>query len=109
MIQLLRPGQFAKVQGVIDYIQGGLLLPQRCVQEMQGNYSVFVVNESDEVEFRQIEVSSVYETSYLIVSSGLSPGERVVYEGLQKVRSGSRVVPVVKDLSDSQAENQDNG
>ena len=106
---ILRPGQFAKVQGVIDYIQGGLLVPQRCVQELQGNYSVFVVNENDEIEFRQIEVSSVYETSYLIVTSGLSAGDRVVYEGLQKVKSGSKVLPVVKDLSDSQAENQDNG
>jgi membrane fusion protein (multidrug efflux system) len=106
---ILRPGQFAKVQGVIDNIEGGLLVPQRCVQEMQGNYSVFVVNENEEVEYRSIEVGSVYETSYLIVTSGLSPGERVVYEGLQQVRSGSKVVPVVKDLSDSQAENQDNG
>jgi membrane fusion protein (multidrug efflux system) len=107
--QLLRPGQFAKVQGVIDYIQGGLLIPQRCVQEMQGNYNVFVVNENDEVEFRQIEVGASYETTYLIVSSGLAPGERVVYEGLQKVKSGSKVVPVIQDLSNSQSENQDNG
>jgi len=102
---ILRPGQFAKVQGVIDNIKGGLLIPQRCVQEMQGNYNVFVVNESDEVEFRKIEVSSTYETSYMIVSSGLEPGERVVYEGLQKVKSGEKVNPVVQDISISQSEN----
>lgn len=106
---LLRPGQFAKVQGVINFIRGGLLIPQRCVQELQGNYNVFVVNENDEVEFRQIEVGAAYETSYLIVTSGLAPGERVVYEGLQKVKSGTKVVPVVQDLSNSQSENQDNG
>jgi membrane fusion protein (multidrug efflux system) len=106
---LLRPGQFAKVQGVINFIRGGLLIPQRCVQELQGNYNVFVVNENDEVEFRQIEVGAAYETSYLIVTSGLVPGERVVYEGLQKVKSGTKVVPVVQDLSNSQSENQDNG
>jgi len=102
---ILRPGQFAKVQGVINYIKGGLLIPQRCVQEMQGNYSVFVVNENDEVEFRKIEVSSTYETSYMIVSSGLEAGERVVYEGLQKVKSGTKINPVVQDLSNSQSEN----
>ena len=102
---ILRPGQFAKVQGVIDNIQGGLLIPQRCVQEMQGNYNVFVVNENDEVEFRQIEVSSTYETRFMIVSSGLAPGERVVYEGLQKVKSGAKVNPVIADISNSQSEN----
>jgi membrane fusion protein (multidrug efflux system) len=102
---ILRPGQFAKVQGVLDYIQGGLLIPQRCVQELQGNYNVFVVNENDEVEFRKIEVASTYETSYVIVSSGLEPGERVVYEGLQKVKSGTKVNPVVQDISISQSEN----
>ena len=74
---------------------------------MQGNYSVFVVNESNEVEFRKIEVLSTYETSYMIVSSGLAPGERVVYEGLQKVKGGAKVEPIVKDISISQTENQD--
>jgi len=102
---ILRPGQFAKVQGVIDYIQGGLLIPQRCVQEMQGNYNVFVVNENDEVEYRQIEVASTYETRFMIVSSGLTPGERVVYEGLQKVKSGTKINPVLADISNSQSEN----
>lgn len=103
--QILRPGQFAKVQGVIDNIKGGLLIPQRCVQEMQGNYNVFVVNEDNEVEFRKIEVTSTYDTKYMVVSSGLDPGDRVVYEGLQKVKSGAMVNPVLADLSDSQTEN----
>jgi len=102
---ILRPGQFAKVQGIIENIKGGLLIPQRCVQEMQGNYNVFVVNENDEIEFRKIEVSSTYETRYMIVSSGLAPGERVVYEGLQKVKSGTKVNPVIADISNSQSEN----
>lgn len=102
---ILRPGQFAKVQGIIDNIKGGLLIPQRCVQELQGNYNVFVVNENDEIEFRQIEVSSTYETRFMIVSSGLAPGERVVYEGLQKVKSGVKVNPVLADISNSQSEN----
>jgi membrane fusion protein, multidrug efflux system len=104
---ILRPGQFAKVRGVMNRIKGGLLIPQRCVQEIQGNYSVFVVNENNEVEFREIEVLSTYETSFIIVSSGLAPGDRVVYEGLQKVKSGAKVNPVLKDISISQSENQD--
>jgi membrane fusion protein (multidrug efflux system) len=105
--RLLRPGQFAKVKGVVDFIEGGLLLPQRCVQEMQGNYNVYVVNENNEVEFRQIEVTTTYKTSYLIIASGLAPGEQVVYEGLQKVKGGSKVNPVVHEFSIPESENQD--
>jgi membrane fusion protein (multidrug efflux system) len=105
--RLLRPGQFAKVKGVVDFIEGGLLLPQRCVQEMQGNYNVYVVNENNEVEFRQIEVTTTYKTSYLIIASGLAPGEQVVYEGLQKVKGGSKVNPVVHEISIPESENQD--
>jgi membrane fusion protein (multidrug efflux system) len=105
--EILRPGQFAKVQGVVDFIQGGLLVPQRCVQEMQGNYNVFVVNEDSEVEFRKIEVASTYQTRFMIVSSGLEPGDQVIYEGLQKVKGGAKVNPVLQDISNSESENQD--
>lgn len=103
---ILRPGQFAKVRGVINVIEDGLLVPQRCVQELQGNFNVFVVNEDSEVEFRKIEVLSEYETSFVIVSSGLEPGEMVIYEGLQKVKSGIKVNPLVQDISKSESEKQ---
>jgi len=106
---LIRPGQFAKVRGTVDVIRGGILVPQRCVVELQGNYNVFVVNENDEVEFRNIVVVSSYETSYLIVSSGLDPGDRVLYEGLQKVKSGTKVTPVPVDMSEAISDSQDNG
>jgi membrane fusion protein (multidrug efflux system) len=106
---IIRPGQFAKVRGVVNVVKDGILVPQRCVVELQGKYSVFVVNDENEVEFRSIEVASSYGTGYLIVTSGLSPGERVVYEGLQKVKSGTKVNPVQAELSASSSENQDNG
>ena len=102
---ILRPGQFARVSAIVDEIENGLLVPQRCIQEIQGNYNVFVVNEESEVEFREIEVGSTYQTSYWIVTSGLKSGETVVYEGLQKVKSGIKVNPVLKDLSVSESEN----
>jgi membrane fusion protein (multidrug efflux system) len=102
---ILRPGQFAKIIAVIEVIENGLLIPQRCVQELQGNYSVFVVNEENEIEFRTIEVGPSYKTSYLVVTSGLSPGDRLVYEGLQKVKSGEKVNPELKEISIPESEN----
>jgi len=102
---LLRPGQFARVRGTIDIHRGGLLVPQRCVQELQGNYHVFVVNQDNTVEYRDITVGSTYATSFYVVTSGLQPGEKVVYEGLQMIRSGARVNPVLKEIAVTQPQN----
>jgi membrane fusion protein (multidrug efflux system) len=72
---------------------------------MQGNYNVFVLNENDEVEFRQVDVAFTYQTRFMVISSGLVPGERVIYEGLQKVKGGQKVNPVLKDIRISESEN----
>ena len=102
---ILRPGQFAKVLAVIDVLDDGLLIPQRCVQEMQGNYNVYVVNDQNEIEFRKIEVGFAYKTSYLTVTSGLVAGEKVVYEGLQKVKDGAKINPELQQISIPETEN----
>lgn len=102
---VLKPGQFAKVEAVIDIVEGGMLIPQRCVQELQGNYNVFLVNDQDEIEFRQIEVGGTYLTSFLVVNEGLNPGDRIVYEGLQTVKGGSKVKPVAQDIVIPEIEN----
>jgi membrane fusion protein (multidrug efflux system) len=90
---------------VIEVIPNGLLIPQRCVQELQGNYNVFVVTEDNQVEFRSIEVGAAYKTSYLVVNTGLEAGEKVIFEGLQMVKSGITVNPVVKEISFSESQN----
>lgn len=97
--RILRPGQFAKVLAEIELIDDGLLIPQRCVQEMQGNYNVYVVNDQNEIEFRKIEVGFAYKTSFLTITSGLAAGEKVVYEGLQKVKGGAKVNPELHQIS----------
>lgn len=102
---LLRPGQFARIIATIDIQENGLLIPQRCVQEMQGKYNVFVVDNDNSVEFREIEVGATFQTSYFVVTSGLNPGDKVVYEGLQMIRSGSKVNPVVEQTSLSPTQN----
>jgi len=102
---ILRPGQFARVKAVIDVIEGGLVIPQRCVQELQGNYNVFVVGEEDRVEFRKITVAGTYNTSFFIVDSGLKPGERIIYEGLQKAGNGDKVNPILQEISELTSEN----
>jgi membrane fusion protein (multidrug efflux system) len=95
--KLLRPGQFAKVRIEVDVVKDGILIPQRCVSELQGLFSVFVVGSNNTVERREIKVGPKVKEFWLIVE-GLKPGEQVVYEGLQMVRDGTIVEPTVKEI-----------
>jgi membrane fusion protein, multidrug efflux system len=94
---LLRPGQFAKVKVRAETVKDGILIPQRCVSELQGQFSVYVVGQDNTVKQRQVTLGPAVGSTYL-VKEGLKAGEQVVYEGLQMVRDGAVVKPVVKDI-----------
>src|SRR5262245_8059740 len=87
---LLRPGQFARVRAVTKTKEKALLVPQRAVMEMQGSYQVAVVTPENKVDIRPIKVGERVGTLW-IIDQGLNQGERVVVEGLQKVKAGMTV------------------
>jgi membrane fusion protein (multidrug efflux system) len=87
--RILRPGQFAKVRIPIDK-KDAIIIPQKCVIELQGQYSVFVVNKENKVESRQI-VSGNKSGDYWVIEDGLEAGEKIIIDGIQKVRNGSEV------------------
>ena len=89
---VLRPGGYAKVRAVISMEQGALLVPQRAVSELQGGYQVAVVDDKNKVTVRTVMVGDRVGNQW-IIASGLNPGERVVAEGVQKVRTGASVNP----------------
>ena len=93
--QLIRPGQFGRVRGVIDQRPNAILVPQLAVQEQQGAKTVLVVEAGDKVALRPIKIDDRIGEFY-IVTEGLKPGERVIVEGVQRVRPGVQVKPVVK-------------
>jgi membrane fusion protein (multidrug efflux system) len=95
--KLLRPGQFVRVRIKGRVIEDGILIPQRCVMELQGLYNVFVVDVNNTVATREIQVGPKVE-SFWLITDGLKPGEKVIYEGLQKVRDGATVKPTVVDV-----------
>ena len=95
--KLLRPGQFAKVRIKGREVKDGILIPQRCVMELQGLFNVFVVDGSNKIETREITVGAKVG-SFWLITEGLKPGEKVVYEGLQKVKDGVTVNPTVAAL-----------
>lgn len=96
--KLLRPGQFTRVRAMSRVVKDGILVPQRCVMELQGLHNVYVVGEGNNVEFREIKVGPKVGSNWLI-TEGLKQGEKVIYEGLQKVRDGATVKPTVVDLT----------
>jgi RND family efflux transporter MFP subunit len=89
---ILRPGGYGKVRAVIRLQQGALLVPQRAVSELQGGYQVAVVAADDKVSIRTVTVGDRVGTQW-VIAEGLNPGERVVAEGVQKVRAGLQVNP----------------
>jgi len=89
---VLRPGQYAKVRSAIETIKGALVVPQRAVNEFQGNFQAAVVSSDNRVSVRTVK-PAVRTGSLIVISEGLQPGERIVVEGLQKVKDGMMVNP----------------
>jgi membrane fusion protein (multidrug efflux system) len=88
----LRPGQYARVRTAIRIQPGALLVPQRAVSELQGTRQVAVVDANNTVSIRNVTMGETAGREW-IVTSGVHPGERVVVEGVQKVRPGMQVKP----------------
>jgi membrane fusion protein (multidrug efflux system) len=89
---ILRPGQYGRARILIDNRKGALLVPQRAVQELQNLYSVAVIGGDNKVAFRNVKVGPRVDSLW-IISEGLKPGEKVVVEGLQRIRDGLVVTP----------------
>ncbi len=88
----LRPGQYGRVRTAMRVQTGALLVPQRAVNELQGSYRIAVVDAQNKVDIRTVQVGDRIGSDWLI-TEGLKPGERVVAEGVQKVRQGVQVNP----------------
>ncbi len=88
---LLRPGQYGRVRLMLETKTGALLIPQRAVQELQGIYSVAVVDGGGKVTFHTVKVGQKVGSLWLI-EDGVKMGDRVVVEGLQRIQDGMTVV-----------------
>jgi membrane fusion protein, multidrug efflux system len=89
---ILRPGQYARVRTVTSLRKGALLVPQRAVTELQDIYQVAIVGGDNKMSIRAVKVGDRVGPLW-IIEEGLNPGERVVAEGAQKVRTDVVVNP----------------
>lgn len=89
---LLRPGQFARIRAEVEVKKAAMLVPQRCVSELQGTYQLAVVGRDDKVSIHSVKVGERVGPMW-IIEDGLKMGDRVVSEGMQKARPGTMVHP----------------
>ena len=97
---ILRPGQFARIRAQIDIQKGALLVPQRAVTELQGGFQVAVVGPDNKVDIRPVKLAERVDNLW-VIDQGLKPGERVVAEGIQKVKQGMIISPKPYNLKPS--------
>jgi membrane fusion protein (multidrug efflux system) len=103
--EILRPGQFARIRALVMILTDAIMIPQRCINEIQGIYQVFVVNENNEIETREVKTLRKKGNMW-IISEGLSVGDKIVLEGLQQARSGMKIHPVVQEFEYIDQENR---
>ncbi len=89
---LLRPGQYGKVRVAMELKKGALLVPQRAVSELQGQFQVAVVGSENKVEIKAVETGPRVGSLW-VIEKGLAPGDRIIVEGASKVRPGMEVNP----------------
>ena len=102
----LRPGQFAKARAVIDKISGALLVPERALVELQGSYQIGVIGEDNKAEIRPIKIGPRFNRQ-VVVTEGLKLGDKVIVEGIQKVRPG--IIVTTKPYQEPKAGTADSG
>ena len=89
---VLRPGQFSRIRAATRVDKDALLVPRRAVEEVQGEYEVAVLDGDNRVAFRKVKAANRVGF-YWVIEEGLSADDRVVVEGLQKIKTGDRVDP----------------
>lgn len=97
---MLLPGMFVRARLEQAVNENAITVPQQAVQHTNDGSQVIVINQDNKAEIRKVKTSSAIGNRWL-VTEGLQPGDRVIVEGLQKVRPGSPVKPV--EWSDPQA------
>jgi membrane fusion protein (multidrug efflux system) len=89
---VLVPGQFARIRVQHDLVRDALVVPRRAVVELQGRFQLYTVDTSNQVVVREVKLGPINGNEQ-VISTGLSGGETIIVEGIQKVRPGMTVAP----------------
>ena len=96
--QLLRPGQYVKVRFKSAEIPNAVLVPQEAINQMQNVYMAYVLNDSNKVNAKPVNVGTRSGSNW-VITGGLKPGDRVALLGNALIKPGIVVKPVMKPYS----------
>ena len=102
---LIRPGQFARVKIKVIEIKDAIIVPQKCLTELQGQYSVLIVNTENKIETVQVKIGEKVP-GFTIIKEGVKAGDKIILEGLQKAKPGMEVIPEVTPYKNESTNNQ---
>lgn len=98
--KIIRPGQFCRVRALVRSIPGALLIPQRAVQELQGQQNVYLVGADGKAAFRQVKMGQRVG-SLRVVESGVEANETLIIDGVHKARDGGPVTARETKIDDA--------
>jgi RND family efflux transporter MFP subunit len=95
--RVLDAGLFARIRVPVGVPKPALLIAERAIGTDQGQKFVYVVGDKNEVVFRPVQLGAVHD-GLRVIAEGVSAGERIIIDGLQRVRPGSVVDPKPGDM-----------
>ncbi|WP_136480715.1 efflux RND transporter periplasmic adaptor subunit [Cognatitamlana onchidii] len=101
--KILRPGLYAKVRLQLTVAKDAIIIPQRCLIELQGQYSVMIVDNDNKVVSNPVKIGTKMG-DLVIIEEGLKHGNKVIIDALQKVKTGMTVIPVESEFKSKTAE-----
>ena len=85
--KVLRPGQYAKVRTTVETLKGAVVIPLKCMFEIQGTMQAYVINAENMTELRTLKVGPKIG-QLTVIESGIKPNEKVISEGILKIKPG---------------------
>jgi membrane fusion protein (multidrug efflux system) len=90
---VLRPGLFGRVTAPTKILSNALVVPQIAVVELQGNYFVSIIGPDDMVKTLKVKPGPTEGPNQVVEGSGLQAGQKIIVEGVEKVRPNMKVNP----------------
>jgi len=91
-IALLKNGASASVR-IPQAVDNGILIPQKSTMDLQGKKFVYVLGDSSKVVSTEVEIMDLSKDKFYVVTKGLKQGDKVVLEGFQSLKDGTKIKP----------------
>ncbi|MNK23958.1 putative efflux pump periplasmic linker TtgA precursor [compost metagenome] len=100
---LLKNGASASVR-IPQHVENAILIPQKSTIDLQGKKFVYILGDSAKVVNTQIEVMELAKGNFYVVTKGLKTGDKVILEGFQSLKDGTKIKPEEKAADSVYAE-----